>query len=234
MTQAIEIVRKAFNQIGVGVEGEALEAEDALRGFEYLNDILDELRTEQLAVIARRAVPFSTVGNQASYTVGDGADWDVSRPTTIHYAFARVLDVDYPITLISDEAYWLSIDKEIVSDLPSNLYYQPTVPNGVAYVYPIPSQAIDIHIGIDVVLDAFLNINDDVDLPPGYKNMLAYWLALDLCPAYEKDPSPLLIGRAAGAKRKIKNTNRRMLLVNDETVLLAGRYNSRASSILTG
>src|SRR4051812_40459978 len=81
---ALQLIRDALgltNAVGVDQTLTADETSDCLR---VLNDLIEDWSTQNLAVYGLGDQTFNTIANQATYTVGAGADWVTNRPVRIN------------------------------------------------------------------------------------------------------------------------------------------------------
>ena len=67
-------------------------------------------------------------------------------------------------------------------------------------------------------------LTSTVALPPGYRRMIITNLALELAPAFDKQPSPATIAAASDSIAAVKRGNKRLMdLSIDQGALVQGR-----------
>ena len=196
-TTAGTIIRRALRLCNVLAAGETASAEDQADALESLNSMIDGWRNQSLMVYALRDESFSVTG-AASYTIGTGGTFNTDRPVKVDRAFMRQNGIDYPIQIADAKAWFDIADKSVTSDYPDWLYYEMSFPLGKIFLFPKPSSG-SLHLVTWVPITEFANASDAVSLPPGYREMLTYQLAMRLGPEYGK-PVPIevaAIGKAA-------------------------------------
>jgi hypothetical protein len=132
------------------------------------------------------------------------------RPMKINSAFVRVATLDYPVYPLNIENYEQIGLKTLAGPWPRALYYQPSNPVGNITLWPVPTNAAEMHIFAETVLSQFSSLADTVVLPQGYNMALRWCLAELLLPEYGKnDPVmvQLIKDNAKNAKSWIKRTN---------------------------
>jgi hypothetical protein len=145
------------------------------------NQLLESWSTEGLMSYATLERSFSLVANTQSYTIGSGGVINVTRPIDITQAYVRDGNgQDHPLDIISREL-WNNIGlKTTTQEYPSTLFYDPTFPLGVIYVWPVPTA------GRTVFYDSVLNQvtastgTMSISMPPGYERTFVSNLALEL------------------------------------------------------
>jgi hypothetical protein len=230
VTAAQVIVRamRLLSQIG---SGETPSTEEYADGLVALNGLLDALRNESLMCFATRDESLTLAASDTSYSIGDGGDLDTTRPTDIVQAWVTVSGYDYPVTMISDEAYSAIVDKAADGDYPSKANYRPTMPTGTLNVWPAPGAIYAMKLRTKTPLEAFATIADTVSLPPGWEQLLAFNLAVIWAPEFETSPRQEVVDIAIATKAAIKRTNSRPIEANSGLVELMGGGHS---NILTG
>ena len=128
-------------------------------------------------------------GNIRPIYIGPGLtapDFGATRPEKIESASIILNNLgpfptDVPMN-IRDSAWWAAQRvKTIVTSVPTDLYYEPEVPNGALYIWPIPSEAYQIRLETWVVLTQFASIQSQFIAPPAYLHAMMYTLAEQLC-----------------------------------------------------
>jgi len=144
------------------------------------------------------------------------------RPLTIESAFVRVTTtsngvpiygggLDYPVAVFALEQYEMIGLKSLNGPWPKAVYYQPSEQLGTIYVWPNPAQG-EMHLFAYTQFQAFSNLTDTLQFPPGYVNAIRFNLAERLMPMFGK-VNQLAMAKiealAAAGKATIKRTNMR-------------------------
>jgi hypothetical protein len=117
--------------------------------------------------------------------------------------------------------WWASLTvPELTISIPSDLHYEPDWPNGSIYLYPVPDTAYGLELMTRVVL-ADLDLDDDVSLPPGYRDAVTLTLGEMIAPTYP----PAQADSFAASKARA-----RIFANNDETPRLATRDSGMPSA----
>lgn len=141
----------------------------------------------------------ATVGfgpQQIGYTIP--GDFKIPRPLRVKQkgSFTRITTqasgLDYPITSI-DEATYNSIGyKGIAAPWPIVMWYNPTYPLGTLSFYQNPSQAGELHLFTDNILQSFTDLTEQVMLPQGYARAIKFALGRELAPEYGAIWTPMM------------------------------------------
>jgi hypothetical protein len=188
--------------------GETPTADEITDGLDALNAMLDSWWLERMAVFAIQERLFAlTVGTQ-NYPIGPGAvaPFNVERPVKIETAYVRVSGVDYPLSVI-DYDRWTSIGYKANQGIPQWVYYEPTVPEGELFLWPIPSVAMTLYLGSRLRIQSFTTSNDAINMPPGYVDALCFNLAVKLAPEYEREVPAVVGAEAIKTMANLKRLN---------------------------
>lgn len=160
------------------------EGVDALRG---LNSMISSMQAERLMVWAYLRSEFTTVAGQKSYQVGTaaGADWIIPRPeeiTLAGYVFTQdTPSVECPLQILTYQDYAALSPKDLTSPISYMGYYQPDVPNGRFFLWPVPTDvSVKIALYTWTNLQRVAQLTTAMVLPPGYQELLEYGLAIKL------------------------------------------------------
>lgn len=166
-----------------------------------------------LRVICRQAdvtasVWFDTFSLTSSNSV------QMPRPASIDHVnlvdTAQSPDLETPLSPLTDDMWAGISQKAITATYPTHWYYNPTYPFGTLQLWPTPTGSdLSVAVYAPEQVQAFVTLDDTLTLPPGYERMIVKNLALELCPALEKQPSPLLVRQAADSLASVKRANRR-------------------------
>lgn len=213
-TTALDICRHAAQKLGVYGAGESLTAEDAADLLANLNSLLDSWNANRDAVYADLFLTFPLTASLSPHTIGPTGTFVVAqRPVSIEGAGIVIAGtsptaVTSPINL-RDAAWWDDVRMDALStSLPTDLYYDPTWPNGSLYFWPVPTMIRDVTFWTRTVL-AQLLLTSTFSLPPGYEKALTLTLAEDSADLFGVAIPPQMPAQAAQARATIFSNNRR-------------------------
>ena len=192
---ARDIVTKALQKIGALVKSESPAADEASDGLFALNSMLNSWSNDSLNIYARTWETFNLVANTGSYTIGASGVFNTVRPMKVIAAYIRSGTIDYPITIVDDEAY-NSIGFKSVTGIPEFLNIDNGFPLATVRLYPYPSSAYQLFLLTEKPLTEFSTLDTVYAMPPGTDRALIYNLAIDLAPEYNQQVGPLIVDTA--------------------------------------
>lgn len=238
MTTANDIIAGALRKIGQYTVGETLKPEDAATGLEQLNAMLDLWSNEHLAVFNNVENVLTLTPGKASYTIGQGGDFNVQRPLRITGAYTRLSptgsSVDYPCAEVSFEKYAGIGLKTQPGPWPKVMYYNTGYPLSTIQLWPVPSQGAEFHLWADMTFTQFTSLTQAVSMPQGYMLALQTNLAVLLAPEYGTSASAELIQQARSSKKILKSTNMTPVAETTHDRALVGGNANDAGWFLTG
>jgi hypothetical protein len=214
VTTALQIIERSLRTIGVLAAGETATADQAKDALVCLNDVLEGLSNESLAIYVD-ALDQLTMDGSTSYTYGDGGDLDSVRPVSVTNVYYRdTNNIDYPVEMITSDQYDSIYSKTLSTGIPTVVYFNPAYPLSEIYPWPL-SSAGTLFISAKKPLLNLSTYNTVLVLPVGYERLLRYALAVELMPEYGIQNAQVL-GMMMEAKASIKRTNSRssVLTVN--------------------
>lgn len=124
--------------------------------------------------------------------------------------------VDLPITM-RDAAWWANQQtKDIQTDIPTDLFYDPTWPNGKCYFWPVPNVAYQVRLQLWITLSEYSQITQPLigsgpggTLPPAYRAALMLTLAEMLLPSGGLSANPVLVEMAKSARVALLGNNQK-------------------------
>lgn len=207
---AKKLIARALRVLGVLPAGEQMTAEQLDDHLETLNHLLDSWNTERLLVYQVERVTFDLTGGTATYSYGDGGDFNDERPAKIQSAgiIASGTTSEREIEVLGASGWADVVDKGL-SGAPTAVYDDGSVPRRNMTFWPKPTDADTavFYAWKPLTQIAAGNVNAPLTLPSGYARALAFNLALDLAPEYPGAGSPLLVGIAQQAKAGIMKIN---------------------------
>ena len=119
-------------------------------------------------------------------------------------------DFELPIDVLSPAEWQGLLNKTLSGSLPTMLFYDPTFTAGLGaiYLWPQPSDTTNqLILYLDTALATFADLTTAYQLPPGYRDALAFSLAARLATPYGRSVSPELTMKADKAVNLIKRGN---------------------------
>jgi hypothetical protein len=185
-----ELVRSALLEINAIQADETPSAADAAWGQEKLQRLIDQYNARRPLIYNVNFATFTLQANHSPHTIGPGGDFDVAvRPVEL-VAAALVLvnggtQTDLPLYL-GDDAWWayqVQI-KNLISTLPTGVYYSPDTPLGQLFFWPIPTVTNLVRLETWVGLAQAVNQGTRIAMPQGYWDALVLSLAKTLAPSF--------------------------------------------------
>ncbi len=212
-----DLVQSAGYEIGAFSPGEQVSAADALWALEVLQRIIDQWNAKRAMIFSSGFYTYNLIANLAPHTIGPGGTFDTgpaaeTRPVRIASA-SFVLNpggstaVDVPINIRSKDWWAGNPLKGMLSNIITDLYYDPAEPLGNLNFFPVPNVAGVVRLEMWNPLTQAVALNTTLAMAPGYWEALVTTLALALCPSLERDPNPILVSRQAVAIKTIFENN---------------------------
>jgi len=212
MSTARDLITRSMRLAHILDSGEDPTADEANDALTALNDLLDFMSVPGLFTYATKENIVTWTGGSQSQTIGSGGDFNVTRPTRIEDStyFRSSAGDDYLIKVLrSKAAYSAIIAKDTQSNLPEYLYYEPSNPLGVLYIWPVPSSSLSVYLHSQEQLSQASTLNSTISFPPGYKELLTAELAARLCPEFGVAMPPELMDMRRRANIAVKRMNKK-------------------------
>jgi hypothetical protein len=121
----------------------------------------------------------------------------------------RVIRIPYrsPIDVTQDHDYWAALRTRGVIGVPTDLFYNPTYPNGTIKLNSYLTAAACLELFAWTVLSSFSSLADTVSFPPGYYNLLMYKLAIRCSVPFDEEIKPATLLEANKAEARILSIN---------------------------
>ena len=200
-----EIIKAALRRVGAVQTGQEPSAEEYKDGLEDLNMLLSSLSAKGIIIPARTKETFPLVVGTAEYSIGDGGDFDTTRPDRILDIFLRDLSgQDHYMDMFALKEY-NAVWSKTSQGRPERMAYLPSYPLGKVFFDRTPSVAYTLHLDSDKPLTEFTNKTTTVVLPDPFKRMFVLRLAIDVVPGSGETVSPSLAKEAEEATRIVEN-----------------------------
>lgn len=220
-TTALALISRAFKLLNIYQPGETIPANDAQDALDLLNGLIGIWKLDALmAPVSLREV-FPLVagrgGPATPYTIGDGGDFDTSRPPSpqVITGAGLLLNASVPPVEIARAVYtddqWNGIAiKDLSNALFTGIYYNATTVNGrgTLCLWPVPDTSLNsLVLYRQQPLAAFVSLSAAYDLPEGYDLALTYNLARLLADPFGKTLSANALDLATSALARVRASN---------------------------
>ena len=207
MPTAQELITRSLKLVTVLADGETASASIMSDSLTILNDMLGLWNVDKLLIYQIQTTTHTLVSGTSSYTVGSGADINITRPVRIEQAFVRdSSNYDYQLEVINQEQY-NRIRLKDTESIPQQLFYDSGFANGIIRLFPTPSTADTLHFTSWKPFIAFATLTTNIDLPQGYNQLMVYNLAVLLGTEFGAPLRPEVIQVALDTKAKIETVN---------------------------
>lgn len=210
-----DVLYIAFREARILKRPQGLNSDNELQdGLIFLNQQIDYWSARGCYAWTSTFEEFTLTANHQPHLIGPGMtppDFDVTqRPTGVLSAsvvLAGSPSTDVPIA-IRDNQWWAAQStKGITSTMPTDLYYEPDVPAGRLWVWPIPSGACTVRLEGEVVLQQFQTLDDPFVAPPAYLAGVTLTLAEELVDIWGTEMPLNLARRAMKARDALQSNN---------------------------
>lgn len=203
MRTAGDIAGRALIRAGVIASGETPAAAELSDAVTTLSDMLDSWSLEALTVFGTTEHVISLTGAQ-QYTIGPSGDAGATRPIAVRSAFVRNDGTDTTLKLCPPE-YMDGICSKDSAGQGYWLSFEGSTPDATVRLWPVPDGELHLRVSQPVV--QITDINDELDLPPGWFHAMVLNLAVHLCEEYGFALAQGLVETAQTAKANIKRAN---------------------------
>jgi hypothetical protein len=245
--RVLDLCNDAAIEVGILAPGENLDGDTGQWIFRKSNYLLDTWATSKKYVYASAFTNYTLPVNlvvladgSAVATIGPapGATYfAVQRPVKILSASAIINNTSPPVLApieIRDSQWWAGVTLPgITSMYPTDLFYNPTFPNGELHLWPVGNTAFGLRLETWVLLSQFGSITDPIQgpgaaytVPPGYRHAMM----LSLAELLGGTPSQSLKGDAAAARAAIFTNNATPANISTLDSGMPGGHEGRRSS----
>lgn len=193
-------------------QGDTLAPEDADVAFRALNFLIDRANADRLLLHSVQNKSWRLTAHKGRYTIGkSSAPSDIAepRPVLIQTAAIIIGGIRHDLDL-NTSVQWAAIrEKTNEAILPTALYCDYRWPVAALNFNPVPlcSDPTYLEMFYWEPLPKFESLDDEVDLPPAYRDFLRSSLALKLSLPFMKQPSQLLVEYALNSKADVRAFN---------------------------
>jgi hypothetical protein len=218
-----DLISYSMRIAGVLGVGQVPLAQDTTDAENALNFMLSQWQRKRWLVYRLDEVTCPVVSGQPIYTIGPSAELDyLIRPANIESAYIRQLigsagpgslPVDFPLRRIDSREEWSRIALKNLRSWPGSFFYDPSLPVGQFYIWPIPMQnffELFVQIQRDIRVGVGPGIEIEDSLPPETEEALVYNLAARLRINYQLPPNQDLNAMARASLATLRSTNYRV------------------------
>ncbi len=186
------LIESSLRKIGALSSGETIETTRQAEALSALQVMLRSWGALSANIFATVKESFTLSAGTASYTWGSGGVFATTRPNII--AGAYILDssdISHPVDIITEQKY-RSYPAKSTSSRPYSLFYYPSYPLGVVYLYPVPDAVESIYIDSYkqfTEIGSFSAAGDTLSFPSTHEEAIIYNLSIRLAPEYGKTVS---------------------------------------------
>jgi hypothetical protein len=221
------LLERAMRIQGVLGKGEEPDAEDLDVYLEALNDMLDSWNTERLFVHKIVRTVYALTAGDDDYTIGVGGDFNAARPTKIERAGLILANTspgyEIPLEVFTNQR-WADVVVKEQDGTPCGVWDDGGFPLRTLHVSPVPTagDSLALYTWAQLPQTALTNVNEVLDLPPGYRRAIVYGLAVEMAAEDGKPLREEIAAVAIRAKANIKALNLEPITVKCDVALLNG------------
>lgn len=236
----LDLITDAFIEIGAVAPGESLGPDEGQWGFRKLNDLIDVWAAKRAYVYSYIFQLFTLQAGLSPHTIGPSGhatfNWPL-RPVKIESS-TLILNsgtkVDLPMNL-RDEAWWAQNQvKDIQTNVPTDLYYDPSFEDGNLFFWPVPSSGNQVRLELWGQVAQFTSLQDPLGglggpgtLPPAYRSGLKLTLAEMLQSGAQREANPELARAALYARSAIFGNNAKSPRISTQDAGMPGGRSNR-------
>ncbi len=207
MTTVRDILESALRKISALGSGESMTAEEAADGLKLLNQMISSWAADGATIYTESLDTYSMVAGDNTVTMGSGGDINTTRPVRFLGFNALFGNVSNPIAE-RDVTFYSGIVDKTVQGIPEIVWPDYNYPTMTLTFWPVPLSGVTLNVYSEKPLAAFTDINDTVNLAPGYEMALIFNLAVTWAPDFEREASATVQSVAAKSLANIKRANR--------------------------
>ena len=225
VSDLVAYAQRVSGLLGVGQVALAQDTSDAQTALQLM---LQQWRQKRWLVFRLDNVLFPLTPGKGDYTIGPAGaspapDVVVNgnfRPANVQTCFLRQntgsgpnsFPVDYPMRILESRAQYDQISLKTLLSWPSNIFYDPLIPNGTVKVWPVPMQPlfslyVSFQQAIDLAAEVAASVDLDTYLPVETQEAIVYNLAGRLCVNYAVPMRPELAAMAKASLNTLRQTN---------------------------
>lgn len=238
MATAISLITRSMRLSGAIGKGEAPDDDESADGLTAMNSMLASMSIDRLAIpyIVEEAL---TLTSATEYTVGPSGDLNTTRPTRIEDSnfirYGGSSGYDLPVTLLDCEQYAAIVAKATTSNMAWYMFVDMRYPLVYLKFFPVPTGSGGVlHLFSWKQLQQFTTLTEELALPTGYEELIAFNLAVRWAgPEFGLVPPKAVSDLAVQSYANIKRLNAPSPVMRSEVGQMTRGWAS-ASDIYTG
>ena len=185
-----EVIRSAYELVGVAVEGESLQPEEITVAGRALNVQLKAMTNYGLQLWKRDTQTITLTANQASYTIGRSGTPDLTADRPIRVLEATIVGngtVDSGRTSLvrTTKNEYVTLE-QTTTGTPTQFLFEPGIDNATLSLWPVPDSTAATNEQVEIVVQTYLedvdSSADNLDCPSEWLEAIIYGLAVRLAP----------------------------------------------------
>lgn len=128
-----------------------------------------------------------------------------------------------PLRKVDDDDYSSIGLRGLRSTYPTVWFDNGNFPLRTLYFWPVPAQNWAVELWLWQPLDQNVDLDAELNLPPGYERYLRFKLALELAAEFGKEVPPLVAQNAQEAENNVKRLNQQTPLAHPSTLARAAQ-----------
>lgn len=221
-----DVCTDALIECGMLAPGEVPDGETGQWTFRKLNYLVDIWQALERYVYSYQFLVFTLQAGLSPHTIGPAglipaptfSTGTAPRPVSIKSAALLLnnsgTNVDVPMNIRDDDWWAAQQVKDIQTNVPTDLYYDPSSPLGSCYFWPVPNVGRQVRLEFWKTVSSFESITDPIGgpggpgtLPQAYRAALMLTLAETLLPGGAKEAHPVLVAAALQARTGVFGNN---------------------------
>ena len=183
------MILNALTMTGEKVLGATLDTDEQRYFLSRLNSMIDSWTNERMMIFTLSQTSFALTASQGSYSIGNGANFNMTRPTRlVDPCFIRDADgFDSALEIIDMQAYGNISLKTSDGAYPSLIAYDygfSGTSTGTLYFWPEPAAGLSSFINTLQPLTNFSTVSQNLLLPPGYQDAIEHNFAVRASPGF--------------------------------------------------
>lgn len=207
-TSALDIITAAFRKLGVFSTIDAIPAADANNGLDALNNLIDSWSNDKLLIPYRTQDQLlNQPAGLTALSIGPTGQIVTARP--IYLESVSVTDtfgiIRYFDILTTEQTADLRVQGIAGSATVQRVAFDPQYPNANLLFYPSTQYGGTITVESYKPLTTFTTLNQPIVLPPGYKRMMIFNLAVEMAGEYGIEANQTVTAIAIQSLAEIKD-----------------------------
>lgn len=116
----------------------------------------------------------------------------------------------YPLSMVSDEQYASIVLRGMSNNWPTVMYDDGDYPLRKLSFWPVPTASNAVELWLWEPMLTYDNLDDELNLPPGYERYLKLKLAVEIAAEFGKEVPPLILKNMQEAEDNVKKLNQRI------------------------